>query len=461
MTEIKKFTLKDVRCFEGRQEFNIRPLTFLVGENSTGKSTVLGCMQVLGDFVGGYASFAGRQTFFDFNAEPYKMGAFADIARNAGNRAGGRKERFGLGFELQIGAVLAGFFVEMTERGNGSEPSVEQVEIEFDEGLVVVVVDMPEDAESSFPTVAVTVEQMERDSVTKPVYKFKMPVSELWLPRLWVLLDFYGVRSKKENSKEFSAFVESINRRASGRGDGDSRPSTFFTGPGFPPYADLRFASFAPIRSKPLRTYDPERESEDPEGIGVPMTMINMHRKGKEWKNLRAQLVKFGEDSGLFTDINVKPLGRSVNNPFQIQVKVRGPKANIIDVGYGISQILPVLVRVFTAQQKTTFLVQQPEVHLHPKGQAELCSLFVDVAKQRNHFFVIETHSDYMINRARIEIMNGKISPEDVSLIYLEPSNGKVKVHNITFDKNANFDPPKSYGEFFLRESNRMLGFED
>ena len=71
---IEKFILDDVRCFEGRHEFNIRPLTFLVGENSTGKSTVLGCLQSLVD-----SGFSG----IDFNSEPYWMGAFSDIVRKA------------------------------------------------------------------------------------------------------------------------------------------------------------------------------------------------------------------------------------------------------------------------------------------------------------------------------------------------------------------------------------------
>ena len=49
MNTINKFFMRDVRCFDGEHEFNIRPLTFLIGENSTGKSTVLGCLQALGN----------------------------------------------------------------------------------------------------------------------------------------------------------------------------------------------------------------------------------------------------------------------------------------------------------------------------------------------------------------------------------------------------------------------------
>ena len=65
-----------------------------------------------------------------------------------------------------------------------------------------------------------------------------------------------------------------------------------------------------------------------------------------------------------------------------------------------------------------------------------------------------------MVDRARIEIMKNRISPEDVSLIYLEPTDNHVKVHNITSDEQANLlGVPPGYREFFLKESDKLLGF--
>ena len=107
-------------------------------------------------------------------------------------------------------------------------------------------------------------------------------------------------------------------------------------------------------------------------------------------------------------------------------------------------------------------LLQQPEVHLHPRAQAELSSLLVMSASGGGQSFIVETHSDYMIDRARIEIKKGNIRPEDVSLIYLEPKGRVVKVHNISFDKMANMEGvPPHYGEFFMKETKRLMGFED
>ena len=108
------------------------------------------------------------------------------------------------------------------------------------------------------------------------------------------------------------------------------------------------------------------------------------------------------------------------------------------------------------------FLIQQPEVHLHPKAQAELSSLFAQLANIGNQSFLIETHSDYLVDRARIEIRRGNIKAEDVSLIFLEPKKNVVKVHNISFDKMGNMiGVPPHFREFFLLESDRLMGFED
>ena len=112
--------------------------------------------------------------------------------------------------------------------------------------------------------------------------------------------------------------------------------------------------------------------------------------------------------------------------------------------------------------EMTFFPLQQPEVHLHPRAQAELSSLLATLASEGNRVFLVETHSDYMIDRARVEIRKGNIRPEDVSLIYLEPRGNVAKVHNISFDKMANMEGvPPHYGEFFLKEYRQLMGFED
>ena len=195
------------------------------------------------------------------------------------------------------------------------------------------------------------------------------------------------------------------------------------------------------------------------------MYLMQIKATHKEnWEVLKKQLVEFGKNSGLFQNIDVKNLERSLGAPFQLKFTIRGPNVNIADVGYGVSQILPILVHILKSNPHDMHfsLLQQPEVHLHPKAQAEFSSLLAQLASKRNRSFIIETHSDYMIDRARVDIMRGNIRPEDVSLIYFEPKGRVVKVHNISFDKMANLiGAPTNYREFFLKESKRLMGFKD
>ncbi|MDP6688819.1 MAG: AAA family ATPase [Alphaproteobacteria bacterium] len=72
---------------------------------------------------------------------------------------------------------------------------------------------------------------------------------------------------------------------------------------------------------------------------------------------------------------------------------------NIRNVGYGVSQSLPVIVEILSRSFGSRFAIQQPEVHLHPKAQAALGDLFYQLALVEEKRFIVETHSDFTIDR--------------------------------------------------------------
>ena len=164
----------------------------------------------------------------------------------------------------------------------------------------------------------------------------------------------------------------------------------------------------------------------------------------------------------MFSDIRVRRHGKQISDPFQLQVKTRSSTpANIMDVGYGVSQSLPILVDIYS-HHNSVFLLQQPEVHLHPRAQAELATIFANSARQRGNIFMIETHSDYIVDRMRILVRQEKIRAEDVSILYFEPMKNAVQIHSIELDNDGNLEQvPPGYRDFFLRESDRLLGFEE
>ena len=427
---ITQFTMEEVRCFAERQQFDIRPLTFLVGENSTGKTTALACFQVLANYL--------KNGEVDFNAAPYSMGIFRDIVRNSRKK----DKVFKLSFIFTGDREDVEYTVECVQKKDGFEPAIESVTIKFTDGEIV------------FKTEDRVERGMRLASFDEDRNQYYVNVAFLDQVPLSLLLNYCTNIIERQSEGE-NPLVEYVLKKYKDIGVLGN-------------LYDISVFSTSPVRSRPKRTYDPTREFNDPEGSDVPMRLMRIESTKKdEWEALKQALVEFGKASGLFQNIEIQNLGGSMGAPFQLKIKVRGPNSNIIDVGYGVSQILPILVHILSPVplsqwQNTFFLLQQPEVHLHPKAQAQLSSLLSTSASQGDQSFIVETHSDYMIDRARIEIRKGTISPKDVSLIYLEPKRRFVKVHNIGFDKMGNMvGVPTHYRGFFMKEYRRLMGFEE
>ena len=246
------------------------------------------------------------------------------------------------------------------------------------------------------------------------------------------------------------------------------------------------FAS-APVRSKPHRTYDPARPVHDPYGDYVPMLLAELSSQQPEvWNQLKQRLERFGQKAGLFDDICIQRFGNSNSNPFQVQVRKygkyksrthKGPERNLIDVGYGVSQALPIiteLLRDAVNHPKESeyprphqFLLQQPEVHLHPSAQAALGSLFCQLACPRRQL-IVETHSDHLMDRVRMDVRDRerliaqdgilRLHPEDVSILFFERCGLDVQIHSLRIDKEGNIvDAPDGYRKFFMEEMTRSL----
>ena len=431
---IREFLLHDVRCFQGEHRARLSPITLLVGENSTGKTTFLGCYSVLHRLI---SRSATASALMDFNVEPFSMGSFREIVRSTRGRAG-RIDQFKLGFTVtpMPGSRARSFPILATFSEQGSQPVVTSIHIQFKPGVYVNI----RRNSSGSTTLAIPEREATLDhSIDNWVY----------------LLDYLlGPDGHLGEPNDVRGIAESLAGLLIGR---KSPAGWRLWLPDTPPVV-----SIAPLRSKPKRTYDPVREAASPDGEHVPMSMMRLDRTEEgDWSSLHNDLIEFGDYSGLFSDIKVRGHGRQMSDPFQLQVKVRsGSYANIMDVGYGVSQSLPVLVDVRTAKRHT-FLLQQPEVHLHPRAQASLAVLFAQSWKQNKNRFLIETHSDHIVDRIRILVRKGDLKADDVSILYFESHRNSVVIHNIGIDADGNLqDVPAGYRQFFLEETDQLLGFE-
>ena len=435
-----EFVLESVRCFHGEQRARLRPITLLVGENSTGKTTFLGCYGVLHQLLSARWFSIARG---DFNQEPFSMGSFRDIVRSR-RSPGGRIDEFKLGLAAvpANGTGMPPYLTRITFSEEGSQPIVSSVRYEFDSGSFLDLRrDHPEGTVLTIPGGEAMIE---------------FPLGD-WM---WFLNRLSSERGEGllGESADLRHIVDYLSGLSSSRKKKSNRLGSSIWLQDLP-----RLIPVAPLRSKPKRTYDPIRETASPDGEHIPMLMMRLDRTDKSgWSALHDDLVEFGRASGLFSDIKVRRHGRQMSDPFQLQVKVRsGPRANIMDVGYGVSQSLPILVDVRT-EKECTFLLQQPEVHLHPRAQAELAGLFVESFKTHGNRFLVETHSDYIIDRVRILVRKRHVNADDVSILYFEPKGSAVTIHSLTLDEDGNLqNTPKGYRDFFVKESDRLLGFAD
>ncbi len=127
------------------------------------------------------------------------------------------------------------------------------------------------------------------------------------------------------------------------------------------------------------------------------------------------------------------------------------------NVGFGISYCLPVVVALLAAKPGELIIIENPESHIHPKGQAELGKLIAKVA-MNDVQIIIETHSDHILNGIRVAVKEQQISKDKVALFYFEKivavDEQYSKITNIEIDKNGTLS---EYPDNLLEEwSNQM-----
>lgn len=223
--------------------------------------------------------------------------------------------------------------------------------------------------------------------------------------------------------------------------------------------------SFAPIRAKAQRNYDSFKQAFNKEGEHVPVKLkdIFSSNKNKKYSNIQKTIVEFGKDSGLFDDICIETYANKNAAPFSVAVVYDDMQLNLVNVGYGVSQVIPLVVDMAT-RRSTWFCMQQPEVHLHPKAQAAFGEYVYNSYFESNNKFIIETHSDYMINRFRYCLSKParlKRKKPTGQILFFERQNCHNMVTVIKLNNKGEFldDLPKSYNDFFIDENLKMLGF--
>ena len=115
-----------------------------------------------------------------------------------------------------------------------------------------------------------------------------------------------------------------------------------------------------------------------------------------------------------------------------------GPEVRLTDIGFGVSQVLPVLILCYYAPEGSILILEQPEAHLHPKVQTELADVLIDVVKNRNIQIILESHSEYLLSRLQRRIAEKEIAAADTALYFCEIKDGISKIEQLNVDEYGN-----------------------
>lgn len=230
--------------------------------------------------------------------------------------------------------------------------------------------------------------------------------------------------------------------------------------------ADMAFESFltslrsveyiGPFRSQPQRTnlFSGER----PTTVGVDgskaidMLASDYLRRGRRKKELLKRALQWLKKAGIARDFRVRVLSDR-HYEILVQHPVTEEFENLADVGYGSSQVLPVIAGGYNLTADSTLIVEQPELHLHPGAQSELGDFFLDLYEQGVQC-VIETHSEHLILRLQRHVAEGRVPARDVHVYFVYASEGRKVAQKLTVGDDGIFKEawPRGFFEERLKE---------
>ena len=118
-----------------------------------------------------------------------------------------------------------------------------------------------------------------------------------------------------------------------------------------------------------------------------------------------------------------------------------------VNVGFGYSYVLPIIVSALLSQEGSLLIIENPEAHLHPGAQSRIMEFLIKVVKEKKLQILIETHSDHVVNGMRIAIKQGKLNPQDAHILYFSEESSSAQ--KITCDRNGTLS---DYPDDFLDE---------
>ena len=215
-----------------------------------------------------------------------------------------------------------------------------------------------------------------------------------------------------------------------------------------------KFYYLGPMRIKSKRSYswsgvNPENVGDD--GENTIAALLSARKQNRElspnhsYKPFEEIVGLALKKMGLIEEYEIVRVGE--RQEYEVKVKTKGATdfVGLPDVGFGVSQVLPVIVELFYAPDNSVLFIEQPEIHLHPSAQSLLADVIIDAINMRERVtgkegkkkriqIILETHSEHMLRRFQRRISEEKLESEKIKAYFAENS----KLNALQVDKYGN-----------------------
>lgn len=205
-----------------------------------------------------------------------------------------------------------------------------------------------------------------------------------------------------------------------------------------------------PLRSHPSRFYAPRGDQNESVGkLGENVARFIYEQSPEITEKINGWFERFE----IPYELSARSIGDNVTGTV-ICLQLRDIRSNVVvgpsDVGFGIGQMLPIIVEGIV-REDSIICVEQPEIHLHPRLQAHLADFIIETSKKNQ--WIIETHSESLLLRLQHRIFQG-LEKERISINYVDPTPYGGEVINIPLDDDGDFlrEFPEGFFEERLRE---------
>jgi hypothetical protein len=214
----------------------------------------------------------------------------------------------------------------------------------------------------------------------------------------------------------------------------------------------IQISYVGPIRDTPKRAYlwsGSAPSNVGKSGENTVAALLAARAKGTlvGGQPLEVVISKKLQQLGLIHSFRLEEL-REGTNFFRVllQLTPESPEVSLTDVGFGVSQLLPVLVLLYYVPEGSTIILEQPELHLHPKVQSGLADILIDAHQTRGVQILLESHSEHLLQRLQCRIAEGSITPEMVKLYFCSLEHGESKLTPLELDEYGNIhNYPKDF----------------